>query len=79
MHDGRHERSAKSFDIFITGENTRGCAVGERDTIHVDLHVPSIPPTDFTTSNIVHVKYSIRVNPVVSILLNNYSSMVFFW
>lgn len=64
MHDGRYESRTKTIDSYITGEEIRGCAIGKKDTMYVNLHVPSIPPTDFSTSNVVHVKYYVRVNEV---------------
>lgn len=62
MHDGRMEHRQKVVDDVIAQETISGCRPGEKDSKHVNLHIPSIPPTDFSTSNIVKVKYMIRVS-----------------
>lgn len=62
MHDGRYEHRTKQVDEIITEATMKGCASGEKDTAHVNLSVPSIPPTDFSTSSVVQVKYMIRVS-----------------
>lgn len=61
-HDGRHEYKTKVIDHVITSEETAGCDVLQNKNFNVDLRVPSIPPTDFSTSSVVHVKYLIRVS-----------------
>lgn len=48
--------------ISITEQDTRGCDVSSEEIIRVNIEVPPIPPTDFSTSNIVQVRYSIRVS-----------------
>lgn len=39
-----------------------GCDAKSKTTATVDIHVPAIPPSDFATSNIVKVHYTIRVS-----------------
>lgn len=48
--------------IPIVEKETTGCDVGKEENYRVNLDVPSIPPTDFDTSNIIKVKYLIRVS-----------------
>lgn len=69
IHDGSYESRSKTVENYITGEETTGCAAGQKDTMHVNLYVPSIPPTDLLTSTVVHIKYSIRVNKVLPLFL----------
>lgn len=40
---------------------TRGCELNSEANLRVNIVVPSISPTDNTTSNIIKVEYSIRV------------------
>lgn len=62
MHDGRYESRQKNVDHVITEETLHGCGPGEKNTDYVNWRVPPIPPTDSSTSNIVRVKYMIRVS-----------------
>lgn len=62
MHDGRYENRTKVVDDIIAEETIKGCRPGEKDSMHVNLHIPSVPPTDFSTSRVVQVKYMIRVS-----------------
>lgn len=71
MHDGRYENRTKLVDEVITEETERGCGPGEKNSAHVNLRVPPLPPTDFSTSNVVQVKYMIRVS-------HNYINCFFF-
>lgn len=59
-----HANSSRTTteSIVITEQDTRGCDVNETEKIRVNINVPAIPPTDFSTSNIVKVRYLIRVN-----------------
>lgn len=59
-----HANSSRttSESIVITEEDTRGCDVNQTEKIRVNISVPAISPTDFSTSNIVKVRYSIRVS-----------------
>lgn len=42
-----------------------GCSIRHaHDTFYVDLKVPATPPTDTSTSKVVHVEYVIRVNVI---------------
>lgn len=52
----------KTFERVIIEESTSGVEPGKTETIQVNLRVPSIPPTDFESSNVVHVKYGLRVS-----------------
>lgn len=61
MHDGRHESQQRRVEHIITEETIRGCRPNEKDTIQANLKVPPIPPTDFSTSSVVKVKYLINV------------------
>lgn len=38
-----------------------GCAKGKEEQYTVDILVPSLPPTDLTTSSVCRVKYEIQV------------------
>lgn len=62
MHDGRSESRQKCIEDIITEDTIGGCRPNEKDSFQVNLRVPSIPPTDFSTSNIVKVKYLIKVS-----------------
>lgn len=59
-----HANSSRttSETIVITEEDTRGCDVNQTEKIRLNISVPAVPPTDFSTSNIVKVRYSIRVS-----------------
>lgn len=43
-------------------QDTRGCDANQMEIIRVNLELQPLPPTDFSTSNIVKVRYSIRVS-----------------
>ncbi|XP_055327009.1 arrestin domain-containing protein 2-like [Sitodiplosis mosellana] len=53
--------SQKHETIPILRMETRGCDIGKEEDYRVNLEVPSIPPSDFSTSNIIKVKYSISI------------------
>lgn len=57
-----NESRTNVVNRVIIGKETSGCSIGQKDTIYVNLKVPAIPPTDYSTSNVVHVKYVIRVS-----------------
>lgn len=59
-----HENSAfRKFErIHITEQDTHGCDIHQDEVIRVNIEVPPIPPTDFSTSNIIKVRYMIRVS-----------------
>lgn len=52
----------KTETMVVTEVETRGCNLNEEAVIHANMIVPSIPPTDNQTSNIIKVEYSVRVN-----------------
>ncbi|XP_055302464.1 arrestin domain-containing protein 17-like [Sitodiplosis mosellana] len=47
--------------ISIVRTKTQGCEKYQDRTFLVDIPVPPIPPTDFSTSNIVKVRYCMRI------------------
>lgn len=47
--------------ISIVRTKTHGCGKYRDRTILVDIPIPPIPPTDFSTSNIMKVRYCMRV------------------
>lgn len=51
--------------ISIVRTKTYGCGKYQDRTILVDLPVPSIPPSDFISSSIMHVRYCMRVSFVL--------------
>lgn len=61
-HTHANSSRQKQEIISIIDQDTRGCDVSQEEIIRVNLEIPPIPPTDFSTSNIVKVKYSIRVS-----------------
>lgn len=52
--------------IVIEKNQTVGCPQRSELDLHVDMIVPSVPPTDCITSNVCKVAYSIRVVGLVS-------------
>lgn len=49
------------YKLAIAGTETN-CNIGNgSDTVYLNLTVPSIPPTDYLTSKVVHLNYSLRV------------------
>lgn len=56
------ESSTRTVNETIREKMIDGVNPGMEATAHVDLKVPAIPPTDFSTSNIVKVHYTIRVS-----------------
>lgn len=60
--NGHGERHHKKSTKYLAGEDGNGCNVNQNKEIHLNLEVPSIPPTDCTTSNIIAVKYYIEVS-----------------
>lgn len=60
--------STKYKEDFIVIEKnlTAGCSQRSELDLHVDMIVPSVPPTDCITSNVCKVAYSIRVVGLVS-------------
>lgn len=56
------EHRQKRVDDIIAQATIKGCRPGEKDSMHVNLQIPPIPPTDFTTSNVVRCSYMIRVS-----------------
>lgn len=45
----------------IAEVETRGCYGQQKQAYTVNVLIPPTPPTDITTSKIVHVKYHLRV------------------
>lgn len=62
MHNGRYESRQKVVDNVITEETIGGCNPGQKDSAYANLKVPPIPPTDYSTSNVVKQHYMIRVS-----------------
>lgn len=48
--------------VPITERDTHGCDANQEELIRVNIEIPPIPPTDHSSSNIVKVKYMIRVS-----------------
>lgn len=46
----------------IADVETRGCYAQQKQAYTVNVLVPPTPPTDSTTSKIVHVKYHLKVS-----------------
>lgn len=48
--------------IPIIDQNAHGCDANQEEVVRVNIGIPPIPPTDFSSSNIIKVKYMIRVS-----------------
>lgn len=59
-----YENSAKhkTEKDAIAEVETRGCYAQQKQAYTVNIQVPPTPPTDVTTSKIVHVKYHLKVS-----------------
>lgn len=56
----------------MSGRDGNGCTINDSETFRVNIQVPSIPPTDDITSNIIKVRYYCRVSEtILSILCLN--------
>lgn len=61
-----HSYSDKRIEtIVVTKAETQGCNVNQNKDLTVSIKVPALPPTDFLTSNVIKVKYFIRVRNLI--------------
>lgn len=65
-----YENSAKhKIELDAIAEvETRGCYVQQKQAYTVNIGVPATPPSDVTSSKIVHVKYHLRVSHIISLV-----------
>lgn len=66
--DANSNHQREEVEILIE-ETTEGCDANQDKIIHMQIEVPSTPPTDITTSNIVKVRYFIHVSKHLLYLL----------
>lgn len=46
---------------IVKKQSSRGVEINQKRVIHINLDVPSFPPTDEMSSNIIKITYFIRV------------------
>lgn len=55
----QHHRETTNY---LAGDSGNGCNINQNKEIRMNLRVPSVPPTDCSTSDIIVVKYYIDVS-----------------
>lgn len=59
------EVETKQQNISIMEKKSlRGVEINQKRVIHINLDVPSLPPTDEMTSSIIKIRYFIRVSGI---------------
>lgn len=58
---GVHQRTEV---ILVMKQNAPGCTAHQHEGIYVNMKVPSLSPTDLSSSKIIKVKYFIRVSGI---------------
>lgn len=53
----------------INEQDAAGCDGNQNTTIRVNLLVPSVPPTDYTSSNIIKVVYVLHVSRSITTIM----------
>lgn len=67
MYEGEHSFAQHSEKRCITKCETRGCSVNGDELIQASLDVPTLTPTDQSSSKIIKISYFIRVSASVQI------------